>query len=156
MSAKHAKDATDATHVIVERRIKARPATVFSFFTDADRWLSWMGLSGEFDPRPGGTYRMNVIGPAIASGRFVEVSPYTKVVFTFGWEGEGDAVPPGASTVEITLAPDGDETIVRLVHRDLPEAARAPHDGGWNHYLDRLTIRAEGGDPGPDTWMQAE
>jgi hypothetical protein len=24
------------------------------------------------------------------------------------------------------------------------------HDQGWNHYLDRLVIRAEGGDPGPD------
>jgi hypothetical protein len=24
------------------------------------------------------------------------------------------------------------------------------HRDGWNHYLDRLTVRATGGDPGPD------
>jgi uncharacterized protein YndB with AHSA1/START domain len=143
-----------ATEVIVERLIRARPEIVFSFFTEQDRWLSWMGRSGEFDPRPGGAYRMNVVGPAVASGRFVEVTPYTRVVFTFGWEGDGEAVPPGTSTVEITLEPSGAETLVRLVHRDLPEAARKPHEAGWNHYLDRLTVRVEGGDPGPDKWME--
>jgi uncharacterized protein YndB with AHSA1/START domain len=142
-----------ATQITVERRIKARPETVFSFFTDPARWLSWMGLSGDFDPRPGGAYRMNVAGQAVASGRFVEVTPYSRVVFTFGWEGEGEPVPPGSSTVEITLEPSGEETVVRLTHRDLPEAARAPHEAGWHHYLDRLATRAEGGDPGPDAWM---
>lgn len=144
-----------AAHVIVERRIKARPETVFSFFTDPARWLSWMGLSGEFDPRPGGTYRMNVIGDQVASGSFVEVSPYRRLVFTFGWEGGGGSgVPPGSSTVEITLEAVGEETMVRLVHRDLPPQARAPHESGWDHYLGRLAVRAEGGDPGPDRWMQ--
>ena len=29
--------------VIVERRIKAQPETVCSFFTDQERWLSWQG-----------------------------------------------------------------------------------------------------------------
>jgi hypothetical protein len=24
------------------------------------------------------------------------------------------------------------------------------HRDGWNHYLDRLAVRAAGGDPGPD------
>lgn len=144
----------NATHVTVERRIKARPETVFSFFTDPDRWLSWMGSSGEFDPRPGGAYRMNVVQDVVASGHFLDVTPHTRIVFTFGWEGEDNPVPPGTSTVEITLVPQGEETLVRLIHRDLPEQARAPHQAGWNHYLDRLTIRAEGQDPGPDTWMQ--
>jgi hypothetical protein len=29
--------------------------------------------------------------------------------------------------------------------------ACSQHRGGWDHYLDRLTVRAAGGDPGPDT-----
>jgi uncharacterized protein YndB with AHSA1/START domain len=143
-----------AVQVIVERRIKARPETVFSFFTDPARWLSWMGLSGDFDLRPGGAYRMIVIGDGIASGRFVELSPYRKIVFTFGWEDHRLEVSPGSSTVEITLEADGEETVVRLVHRYLPPQAQAPHASGWDHYLDRLAVRAEGGDPGPDAWMQ--
>jgi uncharacterized protein YndB with AHSA1/START domain len=145
---------TSTTHITVERRIKARPDTVFSFFTEPGLWLSWMGCSGEFDPRPGGSYRMNVTGTAAASGHFVEITPYRRIVFTFGWEADGDPVPPGTSTVEITLEPDGEDTIVRLTHRDLPGQARAPHQAGWNHYLGRLAARAEGRDPGPDTWMQ--
>jgi hypothetical protein len=67
-------------------------------------------------------------------------------VFTFGWEAEGDSVPPGTSTVVITLEPDDEDTIVRLTHRDLPRQARAPHQAGENHYLSRLAARAEGHD----------
>ena len=26
----------------------------------------------------------------------------------------------------------------------------AAHQAGWSHYLDRLAVRASGGDPGPD------
>jgi hypothetical protein len=74
-------------------------------------------------------------------------------VFTFGWEGEGEPVPPGPSTVEITLEPSGERPWSGWTHRDLPEAARAPHEAGWNHYLDRLATRAEGGDPGLDAWV---
>jgi uncharacterized protein YndB with AHSA1/START domain len=40
--------------VTVRRSIKARPATVFSFFTDRERWLSWQGVTAEIDARPGG------------------------------------------------------------------------------------------------------
>src|SRR5688572_20343816 len=57
--------------VIVERVIKARPATVFAFFTERDRWLSWQGVSAEIDPRPGGVFRMNVRGNGYVSGEFV-------------------------------------------------------------------------------------
>ena len=50
----------------------------------------------------------------------------------------------------MTLMPDGEATILRLVHRDLPADERAEHQGGWNHYLPRLATAAAGGDPGPD------
>lgn len=142
---------TDA--VTVERRIAASPETVFSFFTDRERWLSWMGADGEFAFEPGGTYRTHVAGGNHASGRFVAIDPPKRLVFTWGWEGGGTGVPPGSSTVEIELEPVADGTLLRLVHRDLPESARAPHDEGWNHYLDRLAARAAGTDPGPDPWL---
>jgi uncharacterized protein YndB with AHSA1/START domain len=137
--------------VIVERRIKARQDTVYSFFTDRDRWLTWQGRAAEIDPRPGGVFRMNVRGDGWAAGRFVTVEPPHRIVFTWGWEGDGSPVPPGSSTVEITLEADGeDATLLRLVHRGLPLPAMATHRDGWDHYLDRLRIRAAGGDPGPD------
>jgi uncharacterized protein YndB with AHSA1/START domain len=138
--------------VTVHRVIKARPATVFSFFTDRDRWLSWQGVTAEIDPRPGGVFRMNVRGDGFASGRFVAVEPPHRIVFTWGWEGADSPVPPGSSTVEITLEADGDDgTRLTLIHSGLPLPALDMHRDGWNHYLDRLTIRAAGGDPGPET-----
>jgi uncharacterized protein YndB with AHSA1/START domain len=137
--------------VIVERRIKARPQTVYSFFTERDRWLSWQGLDAEIDARPGGLFRMNVRGDGWAAGRFTAVEPPHRIAFTWGWEGDGSPVPAGSSIVEITLEADGvDGTLLRLVHRGLPLPALDMHHDGWSHYLDRLAVRAAGGDPGPD------
>ncbi|MEU7510703.1 hypothetical protein AB0B13_01650 [Streptomyces sp. NPDC042898] len=80
--------ATDS--VTLGRHIAARPETVFGFFTDREKWLSWMGADGTFSFEPG-----------------------------------------GAS----------------------PEACAA-HAEGRRHYVGRLAVRAEGGDPGPDAWME--
>ena len=73
------------------------------------------------------------------------------MVFTFGWEQEGNPITPGSTTVEISLHPEGDKTRVRLAHRGLPADAVSDHTGGWDRYLDRLATRVTGGDPGPDT-----
>ncbi len=138
----------------MERRIAARPETVFSFFTDRDKWLSWMGKDGEFSFEPDGPYRTNVTGGNVAEGRFVVVDPPKRLVFTWGWaQGSGMPVPPGSTTVEITLEPVAEGTRLRLVHSGLPTPeACAAHEEGWTHYVQRLAVRAEGGDPGPDSW----
>ena len=139
----------EGTDVIThELRIEARPETVFPFLTDPDKMTRWKGDWAQLDARPGGVYHVQ-IGQAIVLGEFVELDPPRRVVFTWGWEGS-DTVPPGSSTVEVTLTPDGESTILRLVHRDLPAEERAEHEGGWNHFLPRLATAAAGGDPGPD------
>ena len=93
--------------VVVTRLIAASPATVFSFFTDIERWTSWQGVDGEVDVRPGGVFRVRMPGAQVASGRFVEVVPEHRLVFTWGWEGALSPVPPGSTTVVIELEPDG-------------------------------------------------
>ena len=144
---------TDSDAVEREVRIAARPETVFPFFTDPEKMMRWKGTEAELDPRPGGIYRVNVTGHDIAHGEYVEVVPNSRVVFTWGWEGENSPLPPGASTVEITLTPDGDGTIVRLRHHGLPAELRDEHAIGWEHFLERLAIAGEGRDPGPDPWV---
>jgi len=38
--------------------------------------------------------------------------------------------------VTVTLTPDGNHTVVKLVHSDLPsEGAAAAHGDGWDHYI---------------------
>jgi uncharacterized protein YndB with AHSA1/START domain len=136
--------------LVIERRIAASPATVFSFFTSPERWLRWQGVEAVVEPWPGGVFRMNVRGDGFAAGRFTEVVPGKRLVFTWGWEAADRGVPPGSTTVEIDLVPDGDGTVLRLVHRDLPGPALEAHRWGWDHYTARLASAAAGGDPGPD------
>ncbi|HLZ29047.1 MAG TPA: SRPBCC domain-containing protein [Chloroflexota bacterium] len=136
--------------VVSETRIAATPQTVFAFFVDPTKMVRWMGARAVVDARPGGTYALDINAQARARGEFVEVVPYSRVVFTFGWE-DDQAVPPGSSTVEVTLTPDGEGTHVRLVHRGLMTTEmREQHSHGWQLYLGRLGIAAGGGDPGPD------
>jgi uncharacterized protein YndB with AHSA1/START domain len=136
--------------LVVERFIDAPPETVFSFFSDRDRWLRWQGVTATIDPRAGGVFRMNVRGDGFASGRFLEVRPPERVVFTWGWEAS-EGIPPGSTTVEVHLRPEGTGTRVVLRHRHLPTTESVEqHAWGWSHYLDRLMIVAAGGDPGPD------
>jgi uncharacterized protein YndB with AHSA1/START domain len=143
-----------------EVRIAASPETVFDFFTDPDKQTLWMGRRAELDARPGGIYRVEISDEIIASGEFVELVAPSRVVYTFGWEGQeagsGEhGVPPGSTRVEVTLEPDGDGTLVTLRHFDLPEEARAIHGQGWELFLSRLAIAAPGGDPGPAPDMSA-
>jgi uncharacterized protein YndB with AHSA1/START domain len=134
-----------------EVRIDASPETVFDFFTDPAKMVRWKGVTAILDPRPGGVYRVQMNEQAVALGEYVVVDPPNRLVFTWGWEG-GDAVtPPGSSTVEVTFVPDGDGTLVRLVHTGLPspESVEA-HGHGWDEYMPRLAIVAAGGNAGED------
>jgi uncharacterized protein YndB with AHSA1/START domain len=128
-------------------RIAAPPEVVFPYFTDAALAVRWIADAALLDPRPGGTFSVNVRGnPAL--GEFVVVEPPRRVVFTWGIEGRGD-FPPGSSTVEVVLQPDGDETIVTLTHRDLPtEDRRRSHEAGWTEFLGVLAQVAVADSPG--------
>jgi uncharacterized protein YndB with AHSA1/START domain len=140
-----------------EVRIEASPETVFSFFTDPEKMVRWMGVAAVLDPRPGGIFQTNVVERFSAKGNYVEVEPDERIVFTWGWAefGYGDPpIPPGSSTVEVVLVPDGEATILRLTHRDLPADLREFHAAGWGHYLARLAAVMAGEEPGPDPWAE--
>ena len=139
---------------VLERdvRIAARPETVFAFFVDPEKMMRWMGRAVTLDPHPGGIYRCDINGQAIARGEYVEVVPFSRVVFTFGWEGD-DVIPaPGQSTVEILLIPDGEGTLLRLRHHGLTPEEQLTHGQGWDHFMPRLAASAEARDAGANSW----
>jgi uncharacterized protein YndB with AHSA1/START domain len=137
---------------VIERviTIEAAPETVFRLLTDSREYAKWKGERAQLDARPGGIFRVIFPQPAtVVAGKFIELVPQRRVVFSWGWEGN-EHVPPGSSRVEIDLEPVGSGTRLRLVHRDLPVPALAQHAEGWDMFLPRLTAVAEGRPAGTD------
>jgi uncharacterized protein YndB with AHSA1/START domain len=132
-------DVLTGSSVVCEVRVKASPETIFPFLVDAERSARWFGRSASIDPRPGGAYRTEISDQIVAIGEIVEIDEPRRVVLTFGWEGN-EAIPPGSSRVQITLEPDGDETLVRLMHDGLPDGAAQEHGEGWDQFLPQLAI----------------
>lgn len=144
----------DVKSVEREVRINASAETVFSYLTDASKLRRWMSMGGTWDPAAGEAFRLQLTKEDVAMGKFLEIDPPKRLVFSWGWESEDAVTKPGSTTVEITLAAQGTATLVRLVHRDLPtvESAQA-HSRGWEHYLQRLALAASGADPGHDSYQ---
>jgi uncharacterized protein YndB with AHSA1/START domain len=114
--------------------IRARPDTVFRFFTDPARWASWWGAGSTIDARPGGRMRICYPGGVEAAGEVVTVRPPETIVFTYGYV-SGTPIPVGASTVTIRVAPAAAGVRVTLVH-ELPDVAtRDAHVQGWRYQL---------------------
>src|SRR5437763_10215133 len=107
--------------LVREIMIDASPETIWPFLVDPAKHVEGLGTVADIDPRPGGVYRVLVQGQHQSAGEYVDVVPNEKVAFTFGWEQEGNPIKPGSTTVEISLHPEGDKTLVRLAHRGLPD-----------------------------------
>jgi uncharacterized protein YndB with AHSA1/START domain len=125
-------------------RIAARPETVWRYWTDPGRQTAWWGVAAELDPRPGGIYLVEMEGGSVMRGAYVELVPYERIVFTFGWEAS-DLVPdlaPGSTRVEVTLVDDGGDTVLTLRHRGLPARLGGVHRAGWSAILPGLAAAA--------------
>lgn len=134
--------------------IGAAPERVYALLTTADGLVRWIAPHADVDPVVDGVVTWRHANGDSVSGRFVDLVPGRRVVFTYGWDRAAVGIPPGSTAVEITLTPlpgpDGLRTELHLVHRGLSGPMADAHDGGWTNYLARLAAAAEGRDPGPD------
>jgi uncharacterized protein YndB with AHSA1/START domain len=119
-----------------EVHIEAPPEHVYAYFTRAEAMVRWMGDYALLDAREGGEFAVDIHGVPVR-GRYLELDPPHRLVISWGHAGS-DVLPPGASTVEVTLTAAGSGTDVALVHRDLPPPHDAGHARGWPTFLARL------------------
>jgi uncharacterized protein YndB with AHSA1/START domain len=137
---------TDVERRVVEQtlRIDAVPETVWRYWTDPERMCAWWGAAAELDARPGGTCRVEMGGGPVMLGEFVELVPYERIVFSFGWETTPGApdIAPGSTRVEVTLVDDGGGTLLTLRHSDIPATHADEHHSGWAHFLPILAEAA--------------
>jgi uncharacterized protein YndB with AHSA1/START domain len=136
--------------IIVERHVAASPPVVYSYLTESSKWTRWQGVDATLHAQPGGIFAVTMPNGTRARGQFIELETNRRVVFSWGWI-DHEGLPPGSSTVEIELIPDDGGTLIRLTHRGLPPEEIELHTAGWNRYLPRLGLVAEGNQPEPDT-----
>ncbi len=123
------------------------PDETFALLTEPERLRRWQAVTARVELRAGGEYRWTIVPGHTAAGTITEIEPGRRLVFTFGWEA-GEDLPPGASTVTITLEPAEGGTSVRLVHSGLTPEQAVGHLEGWSHYCERLVAAARQGDAG--------
>jgi uncharacterized protein YndB with AHSA1/START domain len=140
----------DDDAVVSEITVRASADAVYAMFTDPAQLVRWIGIRAMLEPRPGGQFRFELMDGEFCSGRYLELVPGRRVVFTWGWESGAIPVTPGSSTVEVDLDERDGVTHVRLTHRGLDAALRPMHAEGWERYLGRLAAVLEGRDPPPD------
>jgi uncharacterized protein YndB with AHSA1/START domain len=128
-----------------EMAIEAPAATVWELLTTAEGLVRWVGPEATAVAEPGGALRWMHPDGATVVGRFVELEPPRRLVFTYGWEDGRMGVAPGSTTVVIELTEREGVTTLRLEHHGLPPAVVDDHQRGWAYFLGLLQRRAEAG-----------
>ena len=114
--------------------IRAKPDTVFQFFTDSERWAKWWGTGSTIEAKPGGKVFIRHPNGIEVLGEVLEVRHRERIVFTYGY-GSGKPIPPGSSRVTIQLEPDESGTLLRLRHEFAEAGPRDQHVQGWRFQL---------------------
>jgi uncharacterized protein YndB with AHSA1/START domain len=133
----------------LQRRFRASPERVFRAWTQPvalrEWWCppGWLAGAIEIDLRVGGAYRIamsradNADARVSVGGRFLEVKPPERLVYTWRWEGAFTEMPETLVTLE--LRGSGDETLLTLLHDNFSElGVRQQHRSGWIAACDRL------------------
>lgn len=129
----------------LKRRIKAPPHKVYAAWTEPEKLTQWFGpdagavVSAETEVRVGGRFRIvfhTLDGERHdVSGSYSQVVPNERLSFSWAWR----TMPERESHVTLTFKPDGDGTLLTLLHEQFADqAARDGHQQGWSGALDKL------------------
>jgi len=114
--------------------INAKPAVVFAFLSESERWASWWGPGSSIEAKPGSKVYIRHPNGIETLGDVLEVKSPELIVFTYGYA-TGKPIPAGASRVTIRLAPHDSGTRLHLVHEFAEAGPRDEHIQGWRFQL---------------------
>ncbi len=129
-----------------KRRLNASPEKVYAAWTDPEKIIRWFGRAdakadsfrADIDARVGGRFRVSFATDDEyyeVGGVYREVVPNQRLVFSWAWH----STPERESLVTVSLQPDGDGTLLTLLHDQLfDQASRDGHERGWIGALDKL------------------
>jgi len=138
----------ETVEVEVSRRIAATPEQVYDAWLDSESLGRWLFATPdgkmehcEVDARVGGGFRLDERrGGKLAehSGTYVELDRPRRLAFDFGTSFE-----PTLTRVTVTIAPDGDGSLVTLRHEGVWPDYEERTRHGWGMILDSLARTLE-------------
>lgn len=153
---------TEPATLKIERLLPGPIERVWAWLTDSELRRQWLA-AGEMELELGAPFELvwrnnELTDPPGArpdgfgeehrmQSRITELDPPRKL--SFAWKGTGD--------VTFALEPRGDEVLLTLIHRRLPDRSMMLMVGaGWHAHLDVLVARARNETPAPfwDSWTR--
>lgn len=150
--------------LVITRRLKAAPDVIWPALTDAEtlkRWFvprPWRITRALIEPWPGGRFVTDMQGPdgeaedcagdSAAGGCVLLADPPRRLVWTDALSGGWRPNAQPFMTADVTLEPDGEDTILtaRVLHHGPEDRARHEEMGfaqGWGAILDQLAELVE-------------
>ncbi len=153
---------TEPATLKIERLLPGPIERVWAYLTESDLRRQWLA-AGEMDLSVGAPFTFvwrndELTGPSDArpagapdehrkESRITEINPPRKLSFT--WKGSGD--------VTFELEPRGEDVLLTVVHRRLPDRSTLLSvSAGWHTHLDMLVARMTGTAAAPfwDSWTR--
>jgi len=139
----------DPTAIRIERTFTARVDVVFEAWTSAEllrRWYppgaDWDTPVAEVDLRVGGRLRIVMRSPDGeefgGGGEYREITPPTRLVFTWAWDRPDVSAGVQLVEVDFTEHADGTTTVVMTNRGLVDEQSRESHREGWEESFDNL------------------
>ena len=128
--------------VRLEDRYDADINALWSALTDPARVARWYGQV-EGDLRPDGKFRLHVESAGWeGTGRVLGCDPPRRLLVTTreadeSWQ-EGIGAEPFEESIEVTLTPDGDQTVLVIEVQGLPLDKIAFYGVGWHVHAENL------------------
>lgn len=127
----------------LERTFDAPTERGWLTWTDPARLRRWLGAVEEGAAGEGATFVIRMDIDATATCFVTAWSPPRLLELTWDYTGEG------RSRLQVELTAQGDRTVLRLDHGQLPADSATGYGAGWQLYLDALAADLRG-DPAPD------
>ena len=153
---------TEPATLTIQRLLPGPIERVWAYLTESDLRRQWLA-AGQMEMKVGAPFELVWRNDELTDppgqrppgfreehrmqSRITELDPPRKLAFT--WEGSGD--------VSFELEPKGNEVLLTVTHRRLPDRATLLRVGaGWHMHLDMLVARATGTEPAPfwDGWSR--
>ena len=145
----------EPTTLRIQRLLPGPIERIWAYLTESDLRAQWFA-AGEMEPAVGAPFELVWRNDTLTDppgerpegyrdehrmqSRILEIDPPRRLTFTF--EGSGD--------VTIELKPEGEEVLLTLTHRRLPNRGMMLGvSSGWHAHLDVLTARTRGEKPEP-------